>query len=96
MQHSHFNFHLFVLSIRLNYPAKETSTPQIKLEPARSFLHPGDSIVVDCQSSTPESQVEWKREGDRRLPSNFHVSVHLSFQIESIAAHFIYFKYFFK
>lgn len=56
--------------------ASEPSAPQIKLEPARSTLHPGDSIVVNCQSSTPESPVVWKREGNRRLPSNFHVSLH--------------------
>lgn len=54
--------------------ASETSAPQIKLEPARSTLHPHDSIVVNCQSSAQDSPVVWKREGNRRLPSNFHVS----------------------
>lgn len=49
--------------------------PYVKLEPARSFLHPGDSIVVDCKSSSPDSTVTWKREGYQRLPSNFHVCI---------------------
>lgn len=48
--------------------------PSIKLEPARSYLHPGDSITVDCKSSSPDSTVTWKREGDQRLPSNIRVS----------------------
>lgn len=48
--------------------------PYVKLEPARSYLHPGDSIVVDCKSSAEDSTVTWKREGSPRLPSNFRVS----------------------
>ncbi|XP_055304959.1 basement membrane-specific heparan sulfate proteoglycan core protein isoform X6 [Sitodiplosis mosellana] len=47
------------------------SAPYVKLEPARSYLHPGDSIVVDCKSSADDSTVTWKREGFQRLPSNF-------------------------
>lgn len=51
-----------------------TLVPYVKLEPARSFLHPGDSIAVDCKSSSPDSTVTWKREGGRSLPSSIHVS----------------------
>lgn len=47
--------------------------PYVTLEPARSYLHPGDSIVVDCKSSAPDSQVTWKREGHQRLPNNIQV-----------------------
>lgn len=56
-------------------PDNSILMPYIKLEPARSYLHPGDSIVVDCKSSSPDSTVLWKREGDRRLPSNIHVNI---------------------
>ncbi|XP_031635070.1 basement membrane-specific heparan sulfate proteoglycan core protein isoform X6 [Contarinia nasturtii] len=52
-------------------PSYNSVAPYVKLEPARSFLHPGDSIVVDCKSSSPDSTVTWKREGYQRLPSNF-------------------------
>lgn len=48
--------------------------PSIKLEPAHSFLHPGDSIAVDCKPSSPDSAVTWKRDGAQRLPSNIRVS----------------------
>lgn len=54
--------------------------PFVKLEPARSYLHPGDSIAVDCKSSSPDSTVTWKREGDRSLPSNIHVSIEIEFR----------------
>lgn len=52
----------------------EPLAPYVKLEPAHSLLHPGDSIVVDCKSSSEGSIVTWKREGERRLPYNFRVS----------------------
>lgn len=52
--------------------------PSIKLEPARSYLHPGDSIVVDCKSSSADSIVTWKREGAQPLPSNIRVSTNYS------------------
>lgn len=52
--------------------------PYVKLEPARSYLHPGDSIAVDCKSSSPDSTVTWKRDGGRTLPSNIRVSVYIN------------------
>lgn len=54
--------------------------PSIKLEPARSYLHPGDSIAVDCRSSSPDSIVTWKREGAQWLPSNIRVSTDYSWK----------------
>lgn len=70
------NFFFFVL-----YDKKKTASqsfvplaPYVQLEPARSFLHPGDSIVVDCKSSAEDSRVTWKREGYQRLPTNIRVS----------------------
>lgn len=62
--------------------------PYVKLEPARSYLHPGDSIAVDCKSSSPDSTVTWKREGDRMLPSNIHVSMHTNAPIIFRFLHF--------
>lgn len=64
-------FILFTLKLILTAAEKQ---PYLKLEPARSYLRPGDSIVVDCTSSSSSSTpVSWRREGGQSLPYNFRV-----------------------
>lgn len=49
--------------------------PYLKLEPARSYLKPGESIVVDCSSSMGTAvDVIWEKHGGESLPYNFRVS----------------------
>ncbi|KAJ6634940.1 Basement membrane-specific heparan sulfate proteoglycan core protein, partial [Pseudolycoriella hygida] len=46
--------------------------PFLKLEPSRSYLRPGDSINVDCSSSTgPYARISWERKNGLELPYNF-------------------------
>ncbi|XP_037037177.1 basement membrane-specific heparan sulfate proteoglycan core protein isoform X11 [Bradysia coprophila] len=45
--------------------------PFLKLEPSRSYLRPGESINVDCTSSTGYSRIIWERKNGLELPYNF-------------------------
>lgn len=66
-----FAFHVFLNALI------DQRQPYIKLEPARSFLRPGDSIVVDCSPSVKNAQpVIWERQGGQALPYNFKVTNH--------------------
>ncbi|XP_053695300.1 basement membrane-specific heparan sulfate proteoglycan core protein isoform X2 [Sabethes cyaneus] len=48
------------------------SLPVLRLEPPISYLMPGDSIVVDCTSSSgSQVPVLWERIGGQPLPFNF-------------------------
>lgn len=45
--------------------------PTLQLEPSRSVVRRGDSVLVDCASSEGASvPVEWTRSGEQRLPYN--------------------------
>lgn len=48
--------------------------PFLKLDPSRSYLRPGESINVDCSSSSgPYARIIWERKNGLELPYNFKV-----------------------